>query len=112
VHSDLNPKNVLVDPRSLEVTALLDWEFAHAGSPWSELGNLLRFDRAPAFADAVLAAYRAFLPNTPGDVVERAHATDLYALVDLAARAGENPVADAAAERLLGIARSSDPAWG
>ena len=45
VHSDLNPKNVLVDPATLEVTGLVDWEFAHAGSPYADLGNLLRHDR-------------------------------------------------------------------
>src|SRR4029077_15912686 len=58
VHSDLNPKNLLVDPESLEVTAVLDWEFAHAGHPFTDLGNVLRFDRAPAYVDAVLAAHR------------------------------------------------------
>ena len=47
VHSDLNPKNVLVDPERLVVTALVDWEFAHAGHPATDLGNLLRFERAP-----------------------------------------------------------------
>jgi Ser/Thr protein kinase RdoA (MazF antagonist) len=30
VHSDLNPKNVLVDPGNLTVTGVLDWEFAHS----------------------------------------------------------------------------------
>src|SRR5690606_29049021 len=45
VHSDLNPKNVLVDPATLEVAALVDWEFAHSGSPYADLGNLVRFDR-------------------------------------------------------------------
>ncbi|MGH3306769.1 MAG: phosphotransferase family protein, partial [Nocardioides sp.] len=35
VHSDVNPKNLLVDPDTLEVTGLLDWEFAHAGHPYT-----------------------------------------------------------------------------
>ena len=109
VHSDLNPKNVLVDPDTLAVTALVDWEFAHAGSPWSDLGNLLRFDRDPDFAGAVVAAYRGFVPEPPEDLMERARAADLFALVDLAARRGENPVADAAHDRLLAIARTRDP---
>ncbi len=115
VHSDLNPKNVLVDPGTLDVTALVDWEFAHAGSPWSDLGNLLRFDRDPDFAEAVVAAYRGFVPEPPEDLLERARAADLFALVDLAARRGENPVADAAHDRLLAIARSgylnAAPCW-
>jgi aminoglycoside phosphotransferase (APT) family kinase protein len=109
VHSDLNPKNILVDPDTLAVTALVDWEFAHAGSPWSDLGNLLRNDRDPDFAGAVLAAYRGFLPEAPDDLLDRARAADLFALVDLAARRGENPVADAAHDRLLAIARTRDP---
>ncbi|MGZ5405008.1 MAG: phosphotransferase family protein, partial [Nocardioides sp.] len=57
VHSDFNPKNVLLDPDSLHVTALVDWEFAHAGHPFTDLGNLLRFDRAPTYVDAVLDSY-------------------------------------------------------
>jgi aminoglycoside phosphotransferase (APT) family kinase protein len=111
VHGDLNPKNLLVDPRTLEVTALLDWEFAHAGSPYADLGNLLRFERDPVLVGAVLDAYRGFLPAVPDDVLDRARAADLFALVDLAARAGENPVAEAAYARLLGIARNGDPGW-
>ncbi len=86
MHADLNPKNLLVDPGTLEVTGVLDWEFAHAGSPWSDLGNLLRFDREPVLAEAVLAAYRAFMPTVPDDVLDRARAADLFALVELAAR--------------------------
>ncbi len=109
VHSDLNPKNILVDPDTLAVTALLDWEFAHAGSPWSDLGNLLRNDRDPDFSGTVLTAYRGFVPAAPADLLDRARAADLFALVDLAARRGENPVADAAHERLLMIARTGDP---
>ena len=111
VHSDLNPKNLLVDPDSLEVTAVLDWEFAHAGSPYADLGNLLRFERDPVLTEAVRDAYRDFLPAVPDDVLDRARAADLFALVDLAARNGQNPVADAAYDRLLGIARSGDPGW-
>jgi Ser/Thr protein kinase RdoA (MazF antagonist) len=108
VHSDLNPKNLLIDPDTLEVTGLLDWEFAHAGWPVTDLGNLLRFDRAPAFADAVLAAYADLVPDARPDVLEQARAADLYALVDLAARRGENPVTEQAHRLLLAVARSGD----
>jgi aminoglycoside phosphotransferase (APT) family kinase protein len=108
VHSDLNPKNVLVDPATLEVTALLDWEFAHAGHPSTDLGNLLRFDRRPAYADSVLAASCERHGTDPAETLELARAADLWALVDLASRAGENPVADRAAEQLRAIARTAD----
>jgi tRNA A-37 threonylcarbamoyl transferase component Bud32 len=43
VHGDYGPQNLLLDPESLEVVAVLDWEFAHDGDrrpplpsvPWS-----------------------------------------------------------------------------
>ena len=108
VHGDVNPKNVLVEEGTGEVTALLDWEFAHAGSPFSDLGNLLRFDRRPAFADALLATYSARVVDAPADLLDRARAADLFALVELASRRGQNPVADLAHDRLLAIARSGD----
>ena len=110
VHSDLNPKNVLVDPHTLRPTALLDWEFAHAGHPASDLGNLLRFDREPAYVEAVLAGYRDRVPAAEGgeDLLDRARAADLVALITLAVRRGENPVADRAHDRLRTIARTLD----
>jgi aminoglycoside phosphotransferase (APT) family kinase protein len=113
VHSDLNPKNVLVDPATLEVTGLLDWEFAHAGSPYADLGNLLRHDREPAFADAVLAAREAFVPDPRSDALDLARASDLFALVDLATRREENPVTARADALLHKVARTADlHAWG
>jgi aminoglycoside phosphotransferase (APT) family kinase protein len=108
VHSDANPKNVLVDPETLTVTGVLDWEFAHSGCPVSDLGNLLRFDRRPAYADAVLAAWCERRETDPAETLELARAADLWALVDLAARRGQNPVADRAHEHLAAIARTGD----
>jgi aminoglycoside phosphotransferase (APT) family kinase protein len=40
-HGDFGPTNLLVDS-SGEVSAVLDWEFAHAGRIFADLGNLLR----------------------------------------------------------------------
>jgi aminoglycoside phosphotransferase (APT) family kinase protein len=108
VHSDFNPKNLLVDPDSLEVTGLLDWEYSHAGHPYTDLGNLLRFERDPAVVEAVLSAYVGRRGGDPADALDLARAADLWALVDLAARAGENPVADRAHALLLRIAESGD----
>ena len=45
---------------------------------------------------------------TPAEALDLARAADLWALVDLAARAGENPVADRAAARLRAIAATGD----
>jgi aminoglycoside phosphotransferase (APT) family kinase protein len=108
VHSDANPKNLLVDPETLEVTALLDWEFAHSGSPFTDLGNVLRFDRHPAYASAVLATWGERHGGSAGELLELARSADLWALVDLAARHGQNPVADRAHEHLRAIARMGD----
>ncbi|MCY7395139.1 MAG: phosphotransferase [Nocardioides sp.] len=100
VHSDLNPKNLLVDPETLAVTALVDWEFAHAGHPYTDLGNLLRFERDPDFTQAVLDAYAARRAVSSADALALARAADLWALVELAGRRHDNPVA-ARADRLL-----------
>jgi aminoglycoside phosphotransferase (APT) family kinase protein len=108
VHSDANPKNMLVDPETLTVTGLLDWEFAHSGHPFTDLGNLLRFDRRPPYAEAVLAAWCDRRGGTAAEAQSLARAADLWALVDLAVRRGENPVADQAHEHLLAIARTRD----
>jgi len=108
VHGDLNPKNVLVDADTLEITGVLDWEFAHAGSPYADLGNLLRFDRVPAYADAVLRGWTQLRGGDPANALERARSADLVALVDLAARKDANPVAGRAHDRLLAIARTRD----
>ena len=108
VHSDLNPKNLLLDPDTLAVTGVLDWEFAHAGNPHTDLGNLLRFDREPAYVDGVLGAY-AELRGTPRErALELARAADLYALAELASRAGQNPVATRAAAHLDAITVAQD----
>lgn len=115
VHGDLNPKNVLADPDTLEVTGLVDWEFAHAGVPGADLGNLLRFERDPDLTDAVLAAYRDRVPDAREDTLDLARAADLPALVDLAARRGgrgHSPVSDRAEALLRAMAASGDlAAW-
>lgn len=112
VHSDLNPKNVLVDPGSLALTAVLDWEFAHAGHPWADVGNLVRFERHPAYVDAVLQTWTDLRGGSITDLLEGARAADLWALVDLASRAGANPVADRADVLLRTIAAAGDRhAW-
>jgi aminoglycoside phosphotransferase (APT) family kinase protein len=108
VHSDFNAKNILVDPVSGEVTALLDWEFAHAGSPYADLGNLLRFDRGTPWARAVLDHFVAHTPGLAGDPLTLAHASDLWALIELAGRSVRNPIVERADLLLQVIARTGD----
>ena len=98
VHSDFNPKNLLVDPQTARITGLIDWEFAHAGSPYTDLGNLLRFAEDPVLAAAVLEPLRGM--GLGERLVELGRAADLWALLDLAQRAAEHEIA-AAAHRLV-----------
>ena len=108
VHGDLNPKNLLVDPATLALTGVVDWEFAHAGHPFTDLGNLLRLDRRPEFEGAVLAAYAERRGVPPADALALARAADLWALVDLSARRTANPVAARADRLLRAILRARD----
>jgi aminoglycoside phosphotransferase (APT) family kinase protein len=112
VHSDFNPKNLLVDPDTAEITGLLDWEFAHAGSPYSDLGNLLRFCTDPVLGGAVLDVVRRTAPGLGDRLEERGRAADLWAVIDLAARAAANPVATAAHTLLTRIADTGELAGG
>ncbi|CAB4765250.1 unannotated protein [freshwater metagenome] len=111
VHGDLNAKNLLLatteDDRVL-VTGVLDWEFAHAGSPWADLGNLLREQRSPAYVEAVLDTVAVRRGVAADLALDLARAADLVAVVELATRRGSNPVSDAAHERLLVMARARD----
>jgi aminoglycoside phosphotransferase (APT) family kinase protein len=112
VHSDLNPKNVVVDPATLELTAVLDWEFAHAGHPWTDVGNLVRFERQPAYVEAVLRAWTERHGGSAAALLDGARAADLWALVDLASRAGSNSVSDRAEVLLRAVAETGDlHAW-
>ena len=112
VHSDFNPKNLLVDPVSLKVTGVLDWEFAHAGSPYADLGNVTRFERHPAFVESVVSAFLAEAPPLDLDALRLGRAVDLWALVELAGRPGRNAVQELATTLLLAQARTQDlHAW-
>ncbi|WP_141014493.1 aminoglycoside phosphotransferase family protein [Nocardioides sambongensis] len=108
VHSDLNPKNLLFDPSTLRVTGVVDWEYSHSGHPWTDVGNLVRVEGDTAFNEAVLCQWRERHGGDRSTLLSGARAADLVALVELAARAEENPVAEAAAVRLR--AAVADPA--
>ncbi len=40
VHGDFNPGNILIHHGA--VSGILDWEFSHSGTPFMDIGNLLR----------------------------------------------------------------------
>ncbi|MDQ0379673.1 phosphotransferase family protein [Amycolatopsis thermophila] len=99
VHSDFNPKNLLAARTGdgWRVT-VLDWEFAHSGSPLTDLGNVLRFGDTP-FTDGVV---EGFGPRPEG-WREAARALDLFALADFLTRPPQEPLAS----RLLGVIRTA-----
>lgn len=108
VHGDLVPGNLLVDPEALEVVALVDWELAHAGSPYADLGSMLRSVDDAGFAGAVLSSFAEALGEDPGVARGRACAADLFPLVELAGRRELDPRGAAAVERLRRIGRNRD----
>lgn len=119
VHSDFNPKNLLVDPATGTITGLVDWEYAHAGMPHADLGNLLRFETDEPFCRAVVTEYRERAPGAAvsgEELLELARSADLFALVELAARERTNRITELAADLLRRTAREQDlaagrPAW-
>lgn len=111
VHGDLTPPNLLLDRTTLAVTGLVDWEHAHAGGPGEDLGNLLRHAGPGVLREAVLTSYAALVPWVPDDLVARAAAADLAALLDLAGRAdGSGPSEEA--RRRLALAAGWTPPLG
>ncbi|WP_166140595.1 phosphotransferase family protein [Nocardioides ochotonae] len=108
VHGDLVPDNVLVDPATLAVTGVVDWERAHAGHPFADLGSLLRLDRDPSWVTGVLAAWQGRLGTDPAEALDLARCADLAALVELATEDGDDPAAGTADRLLRAIAASGD----
>ncbi|MEV0290240.1 phosphotransferase [Kribbella sp. NPDC050820] len=112
VHSDFNPKNLLVDPATTRITGLIDWEFAHAGSPYTDLGNLFRFCQDPVLAGAVLSVVRGSGLDLGEPLVDLGRAADLWALLELAGRSTEHEIAAAAHELVARMADTGTLAGG
>ncbi|MBN2011560.1 aminoglycoside phosphotransferase family protein [candidate division KSB1 bacterium] len=74
VHGDFNPYNILI--HNGEVSAVLDWEFAHSGTPYMDIGNMLRnIDKQ--YHDAIYDGLVAGGMEVPADWKERAQLVDL-----------------------------------
>lgn len=76
VHGDFNPSNILV--QGGVITAVLDWEFAHAGDRYMDIGNLLRHTD-PALHGEIEAGFADGGLPLPGDWKRRAEGVDLGA---------------------------------
>ncbi|WP_181350879.1 phosphotransferase family protein [Thalassobacillus sp. CUG 92003] len=87
VHSDFNPLNILVEERGsqLDITAILDWEFAMSGSPLMDIGNILRYENPTnsAFLPSFISSYLDHGGVLPDKWLQKAKLLDLIALCDL-----------------------------
>lgn len=73
-HGDYNPTNILIHNGA--VSGVLDWEFAHAGDFYMDVGNLLRHT-PPACYGEIRAGLEAGGVHLPADWRERAEFVDL-----------------------------------
>jgi aminoglycoside phosphotransferase (APT) family kinase protein len=90
-HADFNASNILVKKTAAgawTVGAILDWEFAFAGSPAFDFGNLLRppLGDSKSFVEGVTTAYKKAGGTLPDDWRRIARMADLYAWADFLAR--------------------------
>ncbi|UCH98568.1 MAG: aminoglycoside phosphotransferase family protein [Candidatus Aminicenantes bacterium] len=74
VHGDFNPGNILIHDG--EVSGVLDWEFSFAGTPYIDIGNLLRNLDEHYHAD-IYTGLAAGGMNLPQDWKKRAQMADL-----------------------------------
>ncbi|WP_329342841.1 phosphotransferase [Streptomyces sp. NBC_00663] len=70
VHGDFGPQNVLLDPGTFAVTAVVDWEFAHVGDPvedlaWCEWIVRMHHPHHRHHLPAFFRAYAAQVPPWP-----------------------------------------------
>ena len=86
VHGDFGKRNLLVrrEQGRWSVAAVLDWEFAIAGSPLADLGHLLRYERTarPRFEPHFSNGYLRAGTTLPQDWRNLARLLDLCALCE------------------------------
>lgn len=112
VHSDFNPKNIVVDPIDWGIVGLLDWEFAHAGSIYTDFGNLTRFERDDRLVGPLIEGFVDWAPGRIREPFEHGRAMDLWALLELAGGTPSNPVRELATQLLLAQAHEQNlEAW-
>lgn len=104
-HADFNGSNVLVRESAAgwRIAAVLDWEFAFAGAPFFDFGNLLRppLGDLDGFAEAIADGYRKAGADLPADWRELARIADLTAWADFLNRADATPAVIADARRMI-----------
>jgi aminoglycoside phosphotransferase (APT) family kinase protein len=103
VHGDFNPSNIIV--RDNDVAAVLDWEFALAGDPLMDFGNILRSREGQSlpegFGEAIAGGFRAEGGTLPVDWRERAAYIDLSSACEALTSVENRPRVHAAALRQI-----------
>ena len=86
VHGDFDPSNILVTEvkGELEISAILDWEFAFSGSPLTDIANMLRYahEMPPAYQDFFLQGVTSLGYRLPDDWQTKMQMLNLCALLD------------------------------
>ncbi len=104
-HADFNGSNVLVHETAAgwRIAAVLDWEFAFAGAPFFDFGNLLRppLGDLAGFAGSVAEGYRKAGAYMPTDWRELARIADLTAWADFLNRRDATPALIADARQMI-----------
>lgn len=94
VHGDFNPTNLLIVGN--DVSAVLDWEWAHSGSPLSDLANLVRrreeFELSRAFVDGVLQGRAEGGLPVPEDWQQRTVYIDLLSALEFLSSTADRPM--------------------
>jgi len=70
IHGDYGPQNVLLDPATLQISAVLDWEWAHPGYPvedlaWCEWILRMHHPRHVGLLSVFFDAYGGEIPPWP-----------------------------------------------
>ena len=87
VHSDFNPLNILVEEqdRNINISGILDWEYAFSGSPLMDIGNFLRYENinSSKLLNEFILSYQDNGGNLPDKWLQKAKLLDLISLCDL-----------------------------
>ena len=74
VHGDFNPSNILI--QGGVISGILDWEYYHSGTPYMDIGNLLRHTDT-VYHSKIKDGLEAGGMRLPMDWKERAELVDL-----------------------------------
>jgi aminoglycoside phosphotransferase (APT) family kinase protein len=87
VHGDFNPLNILAtdSERCINITGILDWEYAFSGSPLMDIGNMLRYEDVSntEFLSLFISSYQDNGGLLPPKWLQKAKLLDLIALCEL-----------------------------